>query len=466
VQEVARPRATRHGPVRARAIVAGIVLAGMGVGLVWIFSADPLSDAPTADILRELRSLETKEEAEQAPEVLAVHQEAVRVARQLLERYPDSHEAIDAVAWTYLRLGRAEEARKCWERCVEMAPGFGDGYFWLGRLARDVGQEERAVELFRQAIAHGTTNRAVGALLARSLENLGRFTEATAILEAEDKSNPNNPAILAFLGQVYLKDKNYGKARTAFESALALEPEVPGVNFGLATVYARLGDQAKAKQATERFEKEKEKNAKVEKEVAEKFSNNLSVAREFLAGACTVAGKVYYAQGDAREAEEYWRRAAEVAPQMFESRVVLAWALQQQGRNNDALAVLTELIETNPDNPDAYLRIGERAVALKRFEMAERAYRGAIRVAPRKAAGYVALAQVYLQNRKNVAEAITLAQQAANLEPSARNYYLLATAFLARGDRTMAMVAIDRAVAQDPDDAHYRELRESIRRGP
>jgi hypothetical protein len=29
----------------------------------------------------------------------------------------------------------------------------------------------------------------------------------------------------------------------------------------------------------------------------------------------------------------------------------------------------------------------------------------------------------------------------------------------------MALVAIDRALAQDPDNAYYRELRESIRRG-
>jgi Tfp pilus assembly protein PilF len=64
-----------------------------------------------------------------------------------------------------------------------------------------------------------------------------------------------------------------------------------------------------------------------------------------------------------------------------------------------------------------------------------------------------------------VAAAATLARQAVDLEPIAPNYCLLASAFLAGGDRTKALVAIDRAVAQDPGNAYYRELRESILRG-
>ena len=302
MREVARPYVPRPGFVRARVIVTAFVLAAAGLALVWVFSGEPVGRAPTEDILRELKGLEAGDGSGQAPEVFAVHQQALGVARQLLERYPARPEALDVVAWTYLRLNRLDEARRCWERCVEMAPDFGDGYHWLGRLARDVGEEERAVELFRQAIAHGTTNRAVPALLARSLENLGRFSEAVAVLEAENKSNPNNPGWLVLLGQVYLKVRDYQGARAVFERALALDPQVPAASYGLATAYAHLGDQAKARQTAVNVDKEKDKNVEQEKRLAAKPADSLKAAREDLALVYLAAGKVYFAEGDAGQA--------------------------------------------------------------------------------------------------------------------------------------------------------------------
>ena len=189
-------------------------------------------------------------------------------------------------------------------------------------------------------------------------------------------------------------------------------------------------------------------------------------ARVLVAGfVLAAAGKVYFAEGDARQAEEHWRRAVELVPYSLDPWMMLAWAFEQQGRNDDALGVLTDLAKANPESPVVYLRLGERAVGFQRFEVAEQAFRDAIRVAPRIAAGYVALARFYLQTGRNVAAATTLARQAVDLEPSAPNYCLLASAFLASGDRATALVAIDRAVAQDPNNAYYRELRESILRG-
>jgi tetratricopeptide (TPR) repeat protein len=446
--------------------VAGFALAAVGLVLVWVFSGEPRGKSPTEDILSELKRLEAREGGEQAPEVFAVHQEALGVARQLLERYPADPHAVDVVAWTYLRLSRLDEARQCWQRCVEMDPGFGDGYFWLGRLARDVGEEERAVEHFRQAIAHGATNQAAPVLLARSLENLGRFPEALAILEAENKSKPNNPGVLVLLGQVYLKVKDYKKAKAVFERARALDPEVPGASFGLATAYARLGDQAKAKQAAVDVDKERARNVEQEKRLSAKPADSAKAAREDLALVYTAAGKVYFAQGDARQAEDCWRRAAETAPYALDSWLMLAWAFEQQGRKEDALGVLADLTKAFPESPDVYLRFGERAAAFQRFEVAERAFRDAIRVAPRIATGYAALAHYYLRTGRNVAEATSLARQAVDFEPRAPNYSLLASAFLASGDRASALVAIDRAVAIDPGNADFRRFRESILHGP
>jgi tetratricopeptide (TPR) repeat protein len=297
------------------------------------------------------------------------------------------------------------------------------------------------------------------------LENLGRFPEALAILEAENRSKPNNPGILVLLGQVYLKVRDYKKAKAVFERARALDPEIPGASFGLATAYARLGDQAKAKQIAVDVDKEQAKNVEQEKRLGSKPADSLKAAREDLALVYTAAGKVYFGQGDARQAEQCWRRAAEIAPYALDSWLMLAWAFERQGRKEDALGVLTDLTKAFPKSPDVYLHLGDRAAAFQRFEVAERAYRDAIRVAPRVAMGYTALARFYLQTGRNMAETTSLARQAVDLEPRAPNYFLLASAFLAHGDRASALVAIDRAVALDPDNADFRKFREMILRG-
>ncbi len=408
------------GSVRGRVLLGALAAAAAALP-VWILLRDSSGGDPAADIVRELERLEAEEAGQQSAEVRAVYQQAWAVARQLLERYSASPEAIDVAAWTLLQTGRPEEARTGWERCIAIAPGFGDGYFWLGQVARDLGDNAQAVERFRQAIEHQTTNRAAATLLAKSLEELGRFGEAAAVLEAEARSNPNYPGVLVLLGQVHLKSKDYAKAKEAFETALAADPTVPGGNYGLATAYERLGEPGKA---NERRQKAKQESRKEETDHRQslKTVDDLTVARETLAGVWLAAGKVCYAHGDVAAAEEHWRRAAEAAPHQVESRLVLAWALQRQGKPDEAMKVLAEAAKTNSSRPDVYVRLAEVATSLKRFDAAEEALRDAIRIAPRSAFAYAALASLYLRMGRDPAAALAMIDGAIALEANNRQF--------------------------------------------
>jgi predicted Zn-dependent protease len=81
------------------------------------------------------------------------------------------------------------------------------------------------------------------------------------------------------------------------------------------------------------------------------------------------------------------------------------------------------------------MRLSEVAIRLKRFDVAEKALKDVIRVAPKSASGYAALAGFYLQSGRNVAAAKLLARQAVDLAPTAENNHLLAFACQADGDR-------------------------------
>jgi tetratricopeptide (TPR) repeat protein len=414
---------------KARLLLAGLA-AVTSWALVWVFSRHCLDGSSTATILRTLR-LETETDGPQKPEISALDRDAMRVARQLMDRYPDIPEAIDVVAWAHLQFGRQDAARQCWERSLEIDPAFGDGYFWLGRLAYDAQDHALAAQRFQQAIDHKTTNLGAPAFLAKSLQSLGRLADAAAVLERESRSNANNPGVLVLLGQVYLQSSDNEKARDAFERALAANPSVPRANLGLATAYARLGNPSKANQCTDKAREELQKEQSDLRKAATSGQDDVKAARETLAAVCIAAGKVCYAQGDIPEAEALWRRATQIAPYLVESRLVLAWALQRQGRLEDALEILAEAAKVQPAIPEVHLRLGEIAVRLRRPEVAEKAFHDALQLAPREALGHAALADLYLHTRQDCAK---------------------------------ALASIDRAIALAPHNEQFVNLRESILR--
>ncbi|HET9293415.1 MAG TPA: cytochrome c3 family protein, partial [Gemmatimonadales bacterium] len=140
----------------------------------------------------------------------------------------------------------------------------------------------------------------------------------------------------------------------------------------------------------------------------------------------------------------------------------------------------------NADRPESWLNLGAFESRLGRAAGAELAYRAAIRLAPRFAAGYVALAQLYadggreangervlreglaaepgaadlhhalglsLVRQKRVAEALAPLGAAARLDTaSARFCYVYAVALFDRGEQREAMAVLAAGEARHPTD--------------
>jgi cytochrome c-type biogenesis protein CcmH/NrfG len=58
--------------------------------------------------------------------------------------------------------------------------------------------------------------------------------------------SPDHPTPYTQLGQVYLKLKDFKKAREAFEDSIQINPFNPETHLGMATAYEMLGDQSGA----------------------------------------------------------------------------------------------------------------------------------------------------------------------------------------------------------------------------
>ena len=396
-----------------------------------------------------------------SPEVAALLREAASVVDQLVERFPDDPDSLDVMAWFHFRFGKSDEAVAYWQKCVELNPEFAEAYSRIGSIARDSGEHEKAADCFRKALElePGSPNFPVH--LAQALMKMGKLEEAIGVLQKSLKAHPKSMPSFVLLGDIYVQLEEYEKAKPSLERAIEIAPDVTGGYYGLAMACAALGEETKSKEYAQKFKALKARDEKAHRDGLKAF-DNVSRMRHGVAEVYTAASKAYLAHGDPRTAEEHLLRAADLCPSHAECLKSLVWLYERQNRTEKALAPLLRAKEDDPGNVSVNMTLGSLHVSLGQIEAAEEAFRDAIEVIPHQAGGYAALADLYLKANRKLPEAKRLALKVVELEPLARNYYLLSAACMGNGEPAEARSAMERAMALDPGNPVYRRTYELI----
>lgn len=192
----------------------------------------------------------------------------------------------------------------------------------------------------------------------------------------------------------------------------------------------------------------------------------VAIARASLAQTHTELGRVYLAHRQPQAAEKLFLRAAEVDTNNTGCRFQLVMLYQQAQRNAEALRLCQEMVRAEPRNAFHYLSLGNLHSRLKQAAEAEGAFKQVIALAPTRAEGYFALAQMYLQSNTQPAEALRLAERAVGLSASPVNYYILSQARARNGDLPAAREAIEQACRLDPRNTQYQEWRSTLQPKP
>jgi len=79
-----------------------------------------------------------------------------------------------------------------------------------------------------------------------ALAESGRAQEALSVLERARKAHPTNTQVLLNVGTVHLIGGELGRARSAFEAALDLDPGVARAHNSLGVIAAREGHMSEA----------------------------------------------------------------------------------------------------------------------------------------------------------------------------------------------------------------------------
>jgi len=117
--------------------------------------------------------------------------------------------------------------------------------------ARVAGDKERQAAL-EKSIAEQATTPIAAALLWEQKMKDGAFEEAVVAAEVALKLQPNWRDGYLMLGSAQLSAKDYPKAQTALERALALDPIYPPTHQLFATLYSATGQKEAASAETEK----------------------------------------------------------------------------------------------------------------------------------------------------------------------------------------------------------------------
>jgi tetratricopeptide (TPR) repeat protein len=401
-------------------------------------------------------------------EAAALKKEALVVAQQAAEAYPNDALTQALVGSAYYNTGKSEEATRHLQRCLELSPGQGEAYEILARVAYEKGQLEEAVRLCQEALKRGSANPEVLNQLGRALMDLGRAGEAIQTLErAVELPRPASESYY-LLGQANLQSRNYAQAKESFQKAVASHPEHTQAYFGLYTVCLRLGQADEAERYRQQFVKleASDRRTLTDRNAQEDTLSGLAMVRKTVARTIFGAGQVYHIHEQNGKAAELFRRAAELDGENPMYRAALEANYVQSKTLEEGLAVFEQLAKEQPDNSLNQYFLGRMYGRLQQIDSAERAFRKVQELTPQWPEGFRALAELYLRANVKPAEARAMARRASELEPTGPHYYLLAVACVKGDDRTGALEAIQKAVALSPGEKKYADLLRQLRDQP
>lgn len=389
--------------------------------------------------------------------------EEMELAQKVMRDFSSSDDVYMLMGDLYSRHGNSAEAKKLWEKSLEINPNRFDAYRNMAHIAMEKEQFDLAVKLFKKALEIRPRASGVRCDIARALMDSGKYAEAITVVEEEIKVFPSSFTAHFQLAEAYGQLKEYDKARQYYEQTINLESKHSHAHYGLARIYTKMGQRDKAQEHLAAFRKLRSKVATAYMArrigpIEDLGSLRAGVVRTYLD-----AERLYRDSGNIATAEELLNKAYELEPDNPRCLERLAFLYYTTNRPVKALEYFEKVAQVDPNNPFSHINIGQVAARLKMFEKAERAFKKSIELAPNQAGGYRELARLYLRNNRNLPETKKLAQKALSLTKTAANYFLFGWASDVNGDRIRAMEAMEQAIKLEPQNQKYRKIYEGIK---
>jgi tetratricopeptide (TPR) repeat protein len=139
--------------------------------------------------------------------------------------HPESAAILEALAGAYMRQTRYQEALRCLDRWVELAPDCVRALDWRGWVGNQLDHRAQALADYERALELQPGRSAVRLRLAELLVDSSRHPEAVPHLERLREEQPANPEVLVALARCRMALSSPDEARALLDSVLAAQPD-------------------------------------------------------------------------------------------------------------------------------------------------------------------------------------------------------------------------------------------------
>lgn len=185
-----------------------------------------------------------------------------------------------------------------------------------------------AMQMFQQCLEIDPGNATVQYEIARIHTQAGNYNNALPYAKRATELDPSNIWFADFLGQLYAELGQFDKSIIVFEEIIERHPESYDYYFSLGNLYVAQGEYDEALKIYD----------KLEKRVG--INEELILQRQL----------VYLEQGDFEEALSEMDKLILAQPNQLQYYGMKAEILEKSGKEDEAIAMYKEMLETDPNN--------------------------------------------------------------------------------------------------------------------
>lgn len=285
------------------------------------------------------------------------------------------------------------------ERYINENPGTSQPLMRIAELHESLRDFAAAEATWRRALERDDSNPDIHAALGRLAEARGDLKGAVASYEAARFLTPDDPRVLAPLGDLYFRLGRRDDARDTLESAVRAQPGNTAARFGLALLAEERGEW----------------------DEAVRHMSVAAAASDVPAVSLRLAYEYSMAERPA-DALKVLRKLHDRYPDSAETLLYLGLAYEDLGKHKPALKVFQALADRDPSRADAQFHIGVNWDGLGKFAKAEPYLLRAIELRPDHAVALNYLGYSWSDRGVRLDEAEKFIRRALKKEPGSSAY--------------------------------------------
>jgi tetratricopeptide (TPR) repeat protein len=391
---------------------------------------------------------------------------ALQLYDRAIELNPSSSDPHFSKGVLLVNLKRLPEAERAFQAGIEKSKDGPLGYYYLGRIAIETKEFDKAVANFERAMALSPTFEPAYNALASLYESKQDRAKAIGVyrkylLEA----NPRNKEVRQHLIRLYLGEKAYQEALAELQQALRDDPDDLDAHLRIGLVYGELKDHGKAISHLQKILAVRPAELRVRDylglmyEEMKDYDRAVAAYRENLRLQPTYAdghlhlGFLLYRLKRSSDAVAHLMEVVKLNPKQPDGHLLLGLTYLQMDRYADALDAFQAGIQQNPGNPDLHFNLGTAYDKLNRFDDVVQAMESTLRLDPKHSDALNYLGYSYADRGIHIEEAVSLIKRAVSIKPN-NGYYVdsLGWAFFKMGLLDEALTELKRAAVLVTDD--------------